>query len=226
MSVQQYPARRSPATAGAGLRRGPCGAWSTSGCYTAAVLVAVASRPYIRVSRRRVDVPVHLVAWCDNLANNDRVGACHRLPAYRHRGGVRQRAAGRGGAAQLGPGAFGGLPGDQDLDQRLRVRADAARFGKSARKLGVDQIDLLLLLHQALPSQFEKTLQAYRALETLLAGGTVPAIGVSSFMVEYLTGLLERATVVPAVNQIEVHPYFSQPKVRAFAAERGILTQA
>ena len=99
-------------------------------------------------------------------------------------------------------------------------------FGKSARKLGVDQIDLLLLLHQALPSQFEKTLQAYRALETLLAGGTVPAIGVSSFMVEYLTGLLERATVVPAVNQIEVHPYFSQPKVRAFAAERGILTQA
>jgi diketogulonate reductase-like aldo/keto reductase len=98
-------------------------------------------------------------------------------------------------------------------------------FGKSARKLGVEQIDLLLL-HQALPSQFEKTLQAYRALETLLADGTVRAIGVSNFMVDHLTGLLEQTTIVPAVNQIEVHPYFSQPQVRAFAAERGILTQA
>jgi diketogulonate reductase-like aldo/keto reductase len=49
----------------------------------------------------------------------------------------------------------------------------------------------------------------------------VRAIGVSNFMVDHLTGLLERATVVPAVNKIEVHPYFSQPQVRAFAAERG-----
>jgi len=98
-------------------------------------------------------------------------------------------------------------------------------FEKSARKLGVDQIDLLIL-HQALPSEFEKTLQAYRALETLLADGRVRAIGVSNFMVEHLTGLLEQATVVPAVNQIEVHPYFAQPEVQAFDAEHGILTQA
>ena len=45
-------------------------------------------------------------------------------------------------------------------------------------------------------------------------------------MVEHLTRLLERATVVPAVNQIEVHPYFSQREVREFGAEHGILTQA
>jgi diketogulonate reductase-like aldo/keto reductase len=77
-------------------------------------------------------------------------------------------------------------------------------FEKSARKLGVDQIDLLIL-HQALPSQFELTLEAYRALETLLADGKVRAIGVSNFMVDYLTTLLDRASVVPAVNQIEVH---------------------
>jgi diketogulonate reductase-like aldo/keto reductase len=98
-------------------------------------------------------------------------------------------------------------------------------FEKSARKLGVDQIDLLIL-HQALPSEFEKTLEAYRALETLLADGRVRAIGVSNFMVEHLTGLLARATVVPAVNQIEVHPYFAQPEVQAYDAEHGILTQA
>jgi diketogulonate reductase-like aldo/keto reductase len=96
---------------------------------------------------------------------------------------------------------------------------------KSARKLEVEQIDLLIL-HQALPSAFDRTLEAYRALEVLLADGKVRAIGVSNFMVEHLTRLLERATVVPAVNQIECHPYFGQREVQAFGAERGILTQA
>jgi diketogulonate reductase-like aldo/keto reductase len=98
-------------------------------------------------------------------------------------------------------------------------------FEKSARKLGVDQIDLLIL-HQALPSAFDRTAEAYRALETLLADGKVRAIGVSNFMVEHLRRLLERATVVPAVNQIEVHPYFQQREVQDFGAEHGILTQA
>jgi diketogulonate reductase-like aldo/keto reductase len=98
-------------------------------------------------------------------------------------------------------------------------------FEKSARKLGVDQIDLLIL-HQALPSAFDRTLDAYRALETLLADGKVRAIGVSNFMVEHLTKLLDRATAVPAANQIEVHPYFTQREVQDFGAEHGILTQA
>jgi diketogulonate reductase-like aldo/keto reductase len=98
-------------------------------------------------------------------------------------------------------------------------------FTKSARKLGVDKIDLLIL-HQPLPSAFDRTLEAYRALQTLLADGKVRAIGVSNFMVDHLTTLLDNASVVPAVNQIEVHPYFTQPKVRALNAARGILTQA
>jgi diketogulonate reductase-like aldo/keto reductase len=98
-------------------------------------------------------------------------------------------------------------------------------FEKSAGKLGVEQIDLLIL-HQALPSAFDRTLEAYRALETLLADGKVRAIGVSNFTVDHLTALLDRATVVPAVNQIEVHPYFAQREVQAFGAEHGILTQA
>ena len=98
-------------------------------------------------------------------------------------------------------------------------------FEKSAGKLGVEQIDLLIL-HQALPSAFDRTLEAYRALETLLADGKVRAIGVSNFMVDHLTALLDRARSCPAVNQIEVHPYFVQPEVQAFGAEHGILTQA
>ena len=98
-------------------------------------------------------------------------------------------------------------------------------FEKSARKLGVEQIDLLIL-HQALPSAFDRTLEAYRALETLLADGKVRAIGVSNFMVEHLERLLDRASVVPAVNQIEQHPYFSQADVQAFGEQHGILAQA
>jgi diketogulonate reductase-like aldo/keto reductase len=98
-------------------------------------------------------------------------------------------------------------------------------FDKSARKLGVDQIDLLIL-HQALPSEFDKTLEAYRALETLLADGKVRAIGVSNFMVDHLTRLLDSSNVVPTVNQIEVHPYFQQRPVQNFGTEHDILTQA
>jgi diketogulonate reductase-like aldo/keto reductase len=98
-------------------------------------------------------------------------------------------------------------------------------FEKSARKLGVDQIDLLIL-HQPLPTAFERALDAYRALETLLADGKVRAIGVSNFMVEHLTRLLDKAKVVPAVNQIECHPYFQQREVQDLNAKHSILTQA
>ncbi|MDA0171328.1 aldo/keto reductase [Solirubrobacter taibaiensis] len=98
-------------------------------------------------------------------------------------------------------------------------------FEKSAAKLGVEQLDLLIL-HQALPSAFDRTLEAYRALETLLADGKVRAIGVSNFMVDHLTRLLERASVVPAINQIEQHPYFSQADVQAYGEQHGILAQA
>ena len=98
-------------------------------------------------------------------------------------------------------------------------------FEKSAAKLGVDQIDLLIL-HQALPSAFDRTVGAYRALEELLEQGKVRAIGVSNFMAGHLSQLLEATTVVPAVNQIELHPYFTQQSVQQADAEHGILTQA
>lgn len=98
-------------------------------------------------------------------------------------------------------------------------------FDKSAGKLSVDQIDLLIL-HQALPSAFEKTIGAYKALEKLLADGKVRAIGVSNFMPEHLTQLLEQTETVPAVNQIELHPYFQQKELVALHKEHGITTQA
>jgi diketogulonate reductase-like aldo/keto reductase len=98
-------------------------------------------------------------------------------------------------------------------------------FDKSAGKLGVDRLDLLIL-HQPLSSRFDLTLDAYRALEKLMADGKVRAIGVSNFMPEHLERLLSETSVVPAVNQIELHPYFQQRALQRVHAEHGILTQA
>lgn len=98
-------------------------------------------------------------------------------------------------------------------------------FEKGTAKLGVEQIDLLLL-HQPLPTAFDRTLAAYRALETLLADGKVRAIGISNFMPEHLERLLPETKVVPAVNQIEVHPYFQQIALQKLNASHGIHTQA
>ena len=98
-------------------------------------------------------------------------------------------------------------------------------FDKSANKLAVETIDLLLL-HQVLYSEFDRTIEAYRALEKLLADGRVRAIGVSNFMVEHLKTLREHTSIVPAVNQIELHPYFTQPAVRELNTQWGIVTQA
>jgi diketogulonate reductase-like aldo/keto reductase len=98
-------------------------------------------------------------------------------------------------------------------------------FDKSAGKLGLDQLDLLIL-HQALPDEFKLTIAAYKALEKLLADGKVRAIGVSNFMPDHLERLLQECSVVPAVNQVEVHPYFRQPDVLTANATHGILSQA
>ena len=76
-----------------------------------------------------------------------------------------------------------------------------------------------------MPKDFDNTVAAYKASEAMLAEGRTRAIGVSNFMVEHLEDLLGRVDVVPAVNQIEVHPYFSQPDVRSGNARHGIVTQ-
>ncbi|MET0859546.1 MAG: aldo/keto reductase [Microbacterium sp.] len=98
-------------------------------------------------------------------------------------------------------------------------------FDKSAGKLGIETIDLFIL-HQALPSRSDLTLDAYRALETLYADGRVRAIGVSNFMPEHLDHLLSETSIIPAVNQIELHPFFQQKELQSLDAQHGILTQA
>lgn len=108
---------------------------------------------------------------------------------------------------------------DYGHDETLRA------FDKSVAKLGVDTIDLLLL-HQPMVDMLDKTVAAYRALEKLLADGRVRAIGISNFTPAILKRFLPQVTVTPAVNQIELHPYFTQTASVVANAAAGILTQA
>lgn len=98
-------------------------------------------------------------------------------------------------------------------------------FEKATGKLGVETVDLLLL-HQPIPTRFDATIAAYTALEALLVDGRVRAIGVSNFLPHHLDRLLAETSVVPAVNQVELHPYFSQRDVQSANAAHGIVTQA
>jgi diketogulonate reductase-like aldo/keto reductase len=97
-------------------------------------------------------------------------------------------------------------------------------FDASLRRLGVDYVDLYLL-HQPVPTDFESTIGAYKAAETVLAEGRARAIGVSNHGQQHLQNLIERTDVVPAVNQVELHPYFTQPALRDAHAELDIATQ-
>ena len=108
---------------------------------------------------------------------------------------------------------------DYGYDQTLHA------FEKASAKLGLEQIDLLIL-HQANPTEFDKTIASYKALETLLADGKLRAIGVSNFLPVRLERLLNETEVVPTVNQIEVHPYTQQRELQDFNCAHGILTQA
>jgi diketogulonate reductase-like aldo/keto reductase len=98
-------------------------------------------------------------------------------------------------------------------------------FDASLRKLGLDYVDLYLL-HQPMPNEWERTVAAYKAAEKLLADGRVRAIGVCNFSAKHLDDLIAHTNVIPAVNQIELHPHFTQRALRATHTRLGITTQA
>ncbi|MBV9265151.1 MAG: aldo/keto reductase [Acidobacteriaceae bacterium] len=95
----------------------------------------------------------------------------------------------------------------------------------SLRKLGLDYLDLYLL-HWPVPAAFDATVESYRAAEKLLAEGRVRAIGVCNFSPQHLRNLMERTQIVPAVNQVELHPSFNQRELRETDAKFGITTQS
>lgn len=111
------------------------------------------------------------------------------------------------------------FPSQYGYDSTLKA------FDDSLARLGLDYLDLYLL-HWPVPTDFEPTIEAYRAAEKLLADGRARAIGVSNFEPEHLERLTAATQVVPAVNQVELHPFFTQEAVRAADRTHGIVTEA
>ncbi|MGW3243793.1 aldo/keto reductase [Streptomyces sp. NPDC001070] len=107
---------------------------------------------------------------------------------------------------------------DQGYDRTL------AAFDASLAKLGLDHVDLYLI-HWPTPAR-DTYPDTWRAFEKILSEGRARAIGVSNFRPAHLQRLLDNSDVVPAVNQVELHPQFQQAELRAFHARHGIATEA
>jgi 2,5-diketo-D-gluconate reductase A len=101
---------------------------------------------------------------------------------------------------------------------------------RSAFQGTLDALDIgyvdLFLIHWPLPHSDVDYLATWKAMEGLLDGGLVRAIGVSNFQIAHLQRLLDGASIVPAVNQIELHPYLTQDELRDFDRAHGIATEA
>lgn len=107
---------------------------------------------------------------------------------------------------------------DQGYESALQA------FEKSRHELGVDVIDLYLI-HWPYP-RHNLFVDTWRALEKLYAEGAVRAIGVSNFLQSHLDRILAEGEIVPAVNQIELHPSFQQTELTGYSAARGIAVEA
>jgi len=111
------------------------------------------------------------------------------------------------------------------LNNGFHAYDDALKaFDQTLADLRLDRIDLFLI-HWPLPNVGDYV-QTWKALERIYAEGRARAIGVSNFQAHHLRRLHEETTVIPAVNQIEVHPYLTQDDLRAFDAEHEIATEA
>ncbi|XID90150.1 aldo/keto reductase [Paenibacillaceae bacterium WGS1546] len=107
-----------------------------------------------------------------------------------------------------------------NADQGYQTTLDA--FDLSLRKLGLDYLDLYLV-HWPVKGKYKET---WKALEQLYKSGKVRSIGVSNFHVHHLEDVLADAEIVPAVDQIELHPYLTQAGLRDYARAKGIQIEA
>ena len=111
------------------------------------------------------------------------------------------------------------------LNNGFHARDAALRaFDETLDALGFDYLDLFLI-HWPLPS-IGDFVETWKAMREISESGRVKAIGVSNFQEAHLQRLFDETSIVPAVNQIEVHPYLVQDSLRAFGAAHGIVTEA
>jgi 2,5-diketo-D-gluconate reductase A len=107
-------------------------------------------------------------------------------------------------------------------------RPDDARraFDDTLKALSTDYVDLFLI-HWPLPTLYDGDfVSTWQTLEEFKDDGRARSIGVSNFQIEHLQRLAQETGTTPAVNQIEVHPYFTNDAVRGYGAEHGIATEA
>ncbi len=136
-----------------------------------------------------------------------------------------------GNEKQVGEGVNGSdIPREQvfitsKLNNGFHAYDDALKAtDQTLADLGVDAVDLFLI-HWPLP-EVGDFVETWKALEKIYADGKARAIGVSNFQKHHLERLFAETEIVPAVNQIEVHPYLTQDDLRAFNADHGIATEA
>jgi len=111
------------------------------------------------------------------------------------------------------------------LNNNHHLYSDAlAAFDRTLSDLGLEYVDLFLI-HWPLPAVGD-FVETWRALESVYRDDRARAIGVSNFHADHLRRLLDETELVPAVNQIEAHPYLTQEPLRAFNASHGIKTEA
>ena len=112
------------------------------------------------------------------------------------------------------------------LNNGVHRPADArGAFEETLQALGTDYVDLFLI-HWPLPTLYDGDfVSTWKTLEDFKADGRARSIGVSNFQIHHLQELARETTVTPAVNQIEVHPYFTNDEVRAYGVEHDIVTE-
>jgi 2,5-diketo-D-gluconate reductase A len=128
--------------------------------------------------------------------------------------------------------AAAGIPRDDlwittKLNNGFHRPDDARRtFAESLDRLGLDQVDLFLI-HWPLPTRYDGDfVSTWETLVELREDGRARSIGVSNFEPAHLDRIVEATGVVPAVNQIEVHPFFANEAARAAGARHGTVTEA
>jgi 2,5-diketo-D-gluconate reductase A len=127
--------------------------------------------------------------------------------------------------------AESGIPRDEifvtsKLNNGFHAHDDALKaFDGTLEALGLDQVDLFLI-HWPLPGIDVDFVETWKALEEVYRDGRARSIGVSNFQPTHLRRVVQEGQIVPAVNQIEVHPFLTQDDVRAVNTEHGVATEA